>query len=252
MGTKLVVLGSSNAIPASGHDNTMFALVSAGSTVLVDCGVNPVVKFQQAGIPLDSLDHIIITHFHPDHVSGFPMLLMSLWLLGRTKPLKVYGSDHSISRMQKLMALFDWDKWPNFYPVLFNTIPHQPLELVLETPDLLIHGVPVKHFIPTMGLRVLEKTTNKILGFTCDTEPCQGVEVIADGVDVLLHEATGASEGHSSPEQAASAARRNEVGHLVLIHYPAENPDKDAIIRAAASVFTGKITRAEDLQTFQL
>ena len=252
MGMKLVVLGSSNAIPSEGHDNTMLALVGQHSTILIDCGINPVVKFQQAGIDLNSLEHVVITHFHPDHVSGFPILLMSMWLLGRTKKLLVYGSDHTITRLEKLMTLFDWEQWPGFYHVSFVTIPLQPLQKVLETDEITLLGVPVKHFIPTMGLRMEFKHNQKIIGFTCDTEPCPGVELIADGVDILFHEATGENEGHSSPEQAGHTARRNEVGELVLIHYPGEERQNNQIVAKAAAVFTGKITRAYDMQTFEI
>ena len=252
MNKRLVILGTSNAIPAEGRDNTMFAITSPGSTILVDCGINPVVKLGQANIGLDTVEHIIITHFHPDHVSGFPMLLMTMWLKNRTKPLSVYGSEHSITRLQSLMGLFDWDLWPGFYPVNFVTIPHSPFETVLETADFTIQGIPVKHFIPTMGLRIIDKISAKVIGYTCDTEPCEGVELIADRADILLHEATGSDQGHSSAAQAGEAAAKAEVGELVLIHYPDADSIENDLIGQAGAFFAGKITLAKDLLSFDL
>ena len=252
MNTRLVILGSSNAVPTEERDNTMFAITSPGSTILVDCGINPVVKLGQANIDVDTLEHVVITHFHPDHVSGFPMLLMTMWLNKRSKPLYVYGSDHSITRLRSLMELFDWDKWPGFYPVKFITIPHIPHETVLETQFVRIEGIPVKHFIPTMGLRIIDKSSAKIIGYSCDTEPCEGVELIAHGVDILFHEATGPDQGHSSAAQAGAAAAKAEVGELVLIHYPEPDSTEKDLIGQAGAFFAGKITLAKDLLSFDL
>jgi len=80
---KLIVLGSASAVPNKDHENTHFVLVGDNGSVLVDCVGNTLVRLEQAGIVLDDLKSIILTHCHPDHISGIPSLLMSLWLMGR-------------------------------------------------------------------------------------------------------------------------------------------------------------------------
>ena len=75
------------------------------------------VRLQLAGVDPNKITDIILTHFHPDHVSGFAPLLMSLWLIGRKQPLNVYGLEATIDRAEKMMALYNWQQWPDFYPV---------------------------------------------------------------------------------------------------------------------------------------
>jgi metal-dependent hydrolase (beta-lactamase superfamily II) len=39
------------------------------------------VRLSKAGVDFNRLTDLILTHFHPDHVSGVPMLLMNMWLI---------------------------------------------------------------------------------------------------------------------------------------------------------------------------
>lgn len=247
MTSKLLILGTSNAVPTVESDNTLLAVITDRSSVLIDSGINPIVKLSRIGLDINDFEHVIITHFHPDHVSSLPNMLMTMWLTGRKTDLTIHGSDHTIDRIEKLMDLFDWGKWPDFYSVHLHRIPLQPDQPILEGEDLFITGTPVKHFIPTMGLRIKFKKENKIVGYSCDTEPCPGVETIARGVDILIHEATGPEKGHSSAAQAAEAALRGNVGELILIHYPSGKYQRSDIIQEAAQIFTGKISRAVDM-----
>jgi ribonuclease Z len=252
MASKLIILGSSNAIPTTGSDNTMLAIITENSRVLIDSGINPIVKLDEAGLDINAFDDIIITHFHPDHVSGLPMLLMTMWLTGRKTPITIHGSDHSIDRMEKMMDLFDWDKWPNFFQVDYHRIPHVPSQTILETTEIHISGTPVNHFIPTMGLRMNFKRENKVVGYSCDTEPCPGVITIGKEAHLLIHEATGPEKGHSSAAQAAETAMQANAKELLLIHYPTGKYQQKDIIDEARQVFTGKISRAVDMQTIQI
>ena len=77
---RLIILGSAAAVSDAEHDNTHFLLEGdRGDVVLVDCGSNPLPKLERCGIEPGQLQAMILTHFHPDHVSGVPILLMQLW-----------------------------------------------------------------------------------------------------------------------------------------------------------------------------
>ena len=73
---KVIILGSSNAVPSKDHENTHLVIIGKERTILVDCVSNPVVRLEQAGVNFNDLTDIVITHFHPDHVSGVPLLWM--------------------------------------------------------------------------------------------------------------------------------------------------------------------------------
>src|SRR5512134_1209995 len=121
--TKLIILGTANAVPDENHYNTHMAVLSGQGTILIDCPGNPILRLQKSGIEPNSLTDLIVTHFHPDHTNGIPLLLMHLWLLGRQQPLTIHGLEHSIQRIIGVMELYEWQGWPDFYPVSFKTVP---------------------------------------------------------------------------------------------------------------------------------
>ena len=47
---KVIILGSSNAVPSKDHENTHLVIVGEERTILVDCVSNPIVRLEQAGI----------------------------------------------------------------------------------------------------------------------------------------------------------------------------------------------------------
>ncbi len=243
---RVIVLGSSGAVPSEKQDTTHLLVHEGDRTVLVDCGNNPIVRIKQAGIPLNSITDIVLTHFHPDHVSGFSMLLMGMWLLGRDTPITVHGLESTISRAKKMMELFEWNNWPNFYPVFFHRLPEEEMSVVFEAKRLRVYSSPVKHLIPTIGLRFEFPGLNKVMAYSCDTEPCAQVGRLAAGADILFHEASGESVGHSSAEQAGNIAKNAGVKTLYLIHYYPDNNPEDLRL-AAKSAFEGQVEIARDL-----
>jgi ribonuclease Z len=244
--TKLIILGSSNAIPDEQHENTHMALVGKERLVLIDCVSNPTVHLPKAGLDFDRLTDVILTHFHPDHVSGVPLLLMDMWLLGRKLPLNIYGLAYTLDRMEKLMEFYDWGTWPHFFPVTFHRVPEAEMAPVLACDEFRIFSSPVHHLVPNIGLRVEFLGGDKVLTYSCDTEPCQEVVRLASGAHVLIHESAGASLGHTSAEQAGEIARQAEVGSLYLIHYPTRKIDPETLIPEAKKKFPGPVALAKD------
>jgi ribonuclease Z len=249
---KLIVLGSSNAIPSLGHENTHLAIITPRRTLLVDCAANPIVRLEQAGIDFESVTDVILTHFHPDHVAGVPSLLMGMWLLGRRAPLTIYGLAYTVDRAEKMMELYGWDEWPNFFPVNFIRVPETELVLVLDADDMRICASPVIHFLPNIGLRFEFKPEGKSAAYSCDTEPCAALVPLAQGVDVLLHEASGPLKGHSSAAQAGDVAQKAGVGVLYLIHYPTGRFPTGDLVAEARSHFQGEVKLATDFLEIEL
>ena len=242
----LTILGSAFAVPNAEQENTHMALVVDQSAVLIDCSGTPLVRLEKAGIPLDWIEHIILTHFHPDHASGLPTLLMGMWLKGRKKPLTIHGLEVTMQKAAALMDLFDWKQWPGFFEVHFHGVPELPQQALLTTPQVAILSSPVRHLIPTIGLRMTLAGSGTVAAYSCDTEPCQAVLELSAGADLLIHEAAGGGKGHSSPAQAGEIARNAEVGRLVLIHY-GPHETTEALVAQAAAAFPGPVIAARDL-----
>jgi ribonuclease Z len=243
---KLIFLGTSNAIADEEHENTHMVLVGEKCTLLIDCPNNPIPRFRKAGVDFNSLSDVILTHFHPDHVSGVPQLLMNMWLMGRVQPLNIYGLQHTLDRIESLMGFYGWTEWPGFFPVRFQRLPEEELIPVLECDDFNVLASPVRHFIPTLGLRIKFAGSGKVMAYSCDTGPCAQVVKLADGADILVHEASGVFLGHSSAAQAGETAREAKAGALYLIHYPTGQYASGDLVAEAQEKFSGPVTLAED------
>jgi len=250
--TKIVILGTADGVPDAEHNNTHMAIVGQDGAVLVDCSGIPTIQLARAGIELDSITDLILTHFHPDHVGGVPMLLMNMWLTGRTDPLRIYGLHHCLERCEHMMGFYNWENWPNFFPVSFHRLPERENIPVLEKADFRILSSPVRHVIPTIGLRIESRGSERVIAYSCDTEPCPDVVRLADGADILIHEAAGAIVGHSSASQAGAIAREAGVKSLYLIHYPTGDFQHGSMRSQAAETFPGEVIVAEDFMELPL
>jgi ribonuclease Z len=244
--TRLMFLGSASAIADHNHENSSLAIITAESTILVDCTGSPLPVLGRARINLDSISDIILTHFHPDHVSGIPLLLLGMWLSGREKPINIFGLSYTITRMQTLMDLYGWKNWPNFFPLSYQIISEETYQPVLNNPEIRIYASPVKHTIPTIGIRVELKEEKRSFAYSSDTQPDDAVIKLSSHVDILIHEATGDSIGHSSPGQAGEIAAKAEAGELILIHYPVYGVNFDNFLNQARNKFSGPVRLAED------
>lgn len=249
---KLIILGSSNSIPDIKHENTHMVLVGQKSTVLIDCANNPIIRLKQVGVDINELTDIILTHFHPDHVSGVPLLLMDMWLMGRKRPLNIFGLHHTLDRMEDLMGFYGWSDWPDFFPVAFYRLPASELASVINNDEFHIQSSLVKHMIPCIGLRLEGKLSGILIAYSCDTEPCDQVVRLGQNADVLIHESTGPGHGHSSASQAGEIARLAHAKSLYLIHYPTGDIPTQNLISDAKLQFEGSIHLAEDFLTLEL
>lgn len=245
--SKLTFLGTASAVPAKNQQNTHFIVQSGNRTILVDCVGNPVVRLQEAGIDPLSVTDLILTHFHPDHVSGVPLLLMDLWLLGRKDVLNVFGLHDVIDRMVKMLDLYDWQTWEGFYPVKIIRIQDRA-QILIDEGDLVVMSFPVCHMIPGIGIKM--DLPDGRFCYSCDTAPCEAVVKLAHGMDILIHEATGKGSGHSSPEEAGRIAQLAGVKQLYLIHYPPDADEEDWL-NQAKSAFSGEVILAKDLMVVE-
>ena len=248
---KLIFLGTATNVPDDKHENTHMALETEERVVLIDGPANPYSRMLQAKIDVNKLTDIIMTHFHPDHVGGIPLLLMSLGLSGRKDPLTIYANRHCMENMHRLLESFEWKMW-HFFPVDLKIIPEESGYELLSCSEFSIFSAPVKHFIPSIGLRIEIANGGPSLAYSGDTAPTDSLYRLAKNADILIHEAAGASIGHSSARQAGELAAKSKVRELYLVHYPVGGFDYSQLIAEAKEVFGGKVFTAEDFDVLEL
>ena len=222
---QLYLLGTGAAVSDPGRTTTMLAFSDAEETIVIDCGGDVVQRLMAAHIPLDSISALIVTHEHPDHVGGFPLFMEKIWLAGRRRPISVYGIGPAIDQARRCFETFDTSRWEGLPRIDWQEVALHEAATVLETDVWHIVASPGKHSVPVVGLRVTSKASKQVVTYSCDTEPFEPIERLAAGADILVHEATGATPGHTSAAQAARIARRAGVWRLILVHLPPELKD---------------------------
>ncbi len=230
----LHLLGTGAAVSDPHRTTTMLACTSGGSTVVIDCGGDVVQRLMASGIDLETISSLIVTHEHPDHVSGFPLFMEKIWLAGREKPIAVYGIKQALDQARRVFDTFDTSSW-DLPEIEWNEIALEESAPVLHDDAWHVEASPGRHGVPVVGLRVTAKDAGRTVTYSCDTEPIEPIERLAAGADILVHEATGEGSGHTSAEQAAALARRAGAKRLLLVHLPPALPAEH--VQAARSVF---------------
>jgi ribonuclease Z len=249
---ELVVLGTAASVPDAHHDTIAHVLCGDGWTVLVDCGGSPLHKLAQLGIEADTIQAVILTHYHADHIYGLPILIQGLWLGSREAPLPIFGPEHTLGIARQMLETFSLAERADMFTLEWQPVRLREGEQVLELDGTRILATPVCHReVPALGLRFENTETGRAIVYSGDTEPCPPLVRLAFGADLLIHDSTGEQYGHSSPEQAAEVAREAGVQELALIHYPVQGVNLQAW-RQAASEFPGPVRLASDGDRYPL
>ncbi|MGQ9516484.1 MAG: MBL fold metallo-hydrolase [Anaerolineae bacterium] len=247
---EVLVLGSGGALPSAERDNTYLAVRGERSTLLIDCAGSPVQRLRQMGVDPTSLRALIVTHHHPDHIYGVPILILGMWLLGRQGELEIYGPLKAVASVASLLEVLDASDWPALFGNVFHAIPLIEHNLVLETEDFRVYSSPVAHMVACVALRIEHKASGSVMVYSSDTEPCEALIRLGMGANLLLHEATGNFQGHSSPRQAGEMAQEMGAERLVLVHL-SNDGDEEQWQREAQEMFAGPVFVAHDLERFE-
>ncbi|HEY7125409.1 MAG TPA: MBL fold metallo-hydrolase [Ktedonobacterales bacterium] len=164
-----------------GRDNAVFVRVESGqkvSRLLFDCGEACLAQLPIAEV--QAIDHILFSHFHMDHISGFDSLFRVTY--NRTvKPNLVWGPPGAGQIMQHRFQGFLWNlhhEAAGFWDVhdlspdriegtrfftreafaVAHPLPPQPRsDVILETPEYSISAYQMDHLTPSMAYLVREK-----------------------------------------------------------------------------------------------
>jgi ribonuclease BN (tRNA processing enzyme) len=99
----ITFLGTSDGLPSADRQHAALLLRLAGQTILLDAGEPCSHTLKRLGVDFNSLDAVVISHTHSDHIAGLPMLLQSMWLEQRTRPLPVWLPRQAIPAFQRWM-----------------------------------------------------------------------------------------------------------------------------------------------------
>ena len=195
------------------------------TNILIDAGDNVTRQVIKFGYGADDCDAIIISHTHPDHVSGLPALLQWMHLEKRTRDLKIYMPGGVAPLFQKAMPLFNifterWDfsvAW--FGMEHLKTISCGGLDFV---PIKNTHVEKLSHFsqearfrTEAFSFQIRHKEKTALL--TADVPDLNHLAPMADQSELLISECT-----HISIEQGIRFQQEHNIRQIVFTHIPPE------------------------------
>ncbi|MHA2474125.1 MAG: MBL fold metallo-hydrolase [Promethearchaeota archaeon] len=106
--TKIILLGTGTPNADPKRSGPSIAVIVNKYPYIVDFGPGVVRRASAAGLKMPALTKTFLTHLHSDHTAGLPELIFTPWVLGREKPLEIYGpvgiksmTDHIVSAYQE-------------------------------------------------------------------------------------------------------------------------------------------------------
>ena len=85
------LLGTGGMMPLPHRWLTALMLRYNGKSILIDCGEGTQIALREKGWSPNPIDIICFTHFHADHISGLPGMLLTMGNAERTEPLLLIG-----------------------------------------------------------------------------------------------------------------------------------------------------------------
>ena len=254
------LLGTGGMMPLPYRALTSLMVRYNGMNVLIDCGEGTQVSIKQQGWSVKPIDVICFTHFHADHISGLPGLLLTLGNAERTEPVTMIGP----KRLEKVVNALRMIAPELPFPIQFVELEQDEESFTFN--GLRINAFKVNHNITCYGYSLeldragkfdvekakqlnlpvsywnrLQKgetieyegetyTTDMVLGpprkgikltYCTDTRPTEGIIRNAAGSDLFICEGMYAEDGKE--------AKAKEHKHMTF--YEAAQMAKEADVR---------------------
>ena len=262
---KISFLGTGSGTSTNRAHTAMVYDCDDGTRLLIDTSSgNSVARSgSELGIPVEGFDTVLLSHHHPDHMSGL-LFVQFLRALERqdAPPLDVYSTEESLEWAKKMctsnylnLAEVDNDGAKNRdgrQVLRWNAVtPGQQISL---GPTTTASCFPADHISGAVGWRV--DSAGLAVVFSGDTRFNPELIKASKGARLLIHEAFRTDEqreyasdhGHSTAGEAGRSAAQAGVAELVLTHLDsAFHADPQPLIDDAKKHFSGPISAASDL-----
>lgn len=270
------LLGSGGMMPLPYRWLTALMTRTGGSSLLIDCGEGTQIAIKEKGWSFKPIDVICFTHYHGDHISGLPGLLLTMGNADRREPLTLIGPKGLERVVNSLRVIAP--ELP--FPIHFVEIegPQQTFEMKgyrltafrvnhnvlcygytleidragkFDVEKAREHGIPQKYWNPLQKGESVEAdgrilTPDMVLGpprkgikitYTTDTRPTDSIRENAKGSDLFICEGM-----YGEKEKAAKAV---EYKHMTF--YEAAHLAKEAQVKELwLTHYSPSLTRPED------
>lgn len=253
---ELIILGSGTGIPCPDRASPSLFLITNDHPILFDMGPGTLRQLTRIGIDYNTLGHIFITHFHPDHSADLVHFLFATRNPPNIKkrgPFTLSGPAGLVAFLNNLKGAYG--KWLDIPPEIMSL---EELDIVKR--DHRTYGYfelisqPVRHTPESLAYRV-DLPTGQSFVYTGDTAFCDEIVDLAAGSDLLITECSFPDgkevEGHMTPSLAGRLAAAAGVAKLVLVHFYPEVLATD-IASQCRKTYRGKLILGRDLLHLRL
>ena len=276
--TRLILLGTGGGPrPKKANNASSQVILVDDVPYVVDCGDGVARQLVLAGVALPQLRHVFITHHHSDHNADYGNLLLLSWASGLRTRVDTWGPPplERITRSFFEMSAYDID----IRIADEGRVPLRPLVhahevaqpgVVLQDERVKVSCALVEHPLVTPAFAYRFDSADRSIVISGDTARSDNLVRLAQGADVLVHEAmylpavdrlvarvpNAATlkkhllDSHTSAEDAGRVATAAGVKTLVLSHLvPPDDPltTEQMWIDAARTQFNGRIILGRDL-----
>ncbi|MFT7600867.1 MAG: ribonuclease Z [Acidimicrobiales bacterium] len=243
------------------------AIEAGGGWILIDCGRGVSQRVVEAELDMQQLRAVFLTHHHSDHVSDLASLAIMHWTSGATTPLVVVAPAGPCAEFsRRCLEIYPDESFFGQAKAESGPRPRMDVRSFAATSEAVeifadhsfsITSVLVDHhpIEAAVGYRVV--ADSNVVVVSGDTAVCDGIEMLAAGADLLVHEALRASlmsesllAWNASAESVGAMAERAGVTHLVLTHLlPAPRDaagEAEFVEDARGGGFQGQLSVARD------
>jgi ribonuclease Z len=143
------LLGTGGMMPLPGRWLTALMTRYNGSSLLIDCGEGTQISIREKGWSFHSIDVICFTHYHGDHISGLPGLLLSMGNADRTEPVTLIGPK-GLERVVNALRVIAPE-----LPFDLKFIELSETEETIEQNGYVIKAFQVRHNITCYGYSII-------------------------------------------------------------------------------------------------
>ena len=274
--TFVVLLGTGMPRPNPHASGPATAIVLGKQVFLVDAGPGVERQLSAAGLPINGVTAVFITHLHSDHTLGYPDLILTSWVMGRKNALRAYGppglqrmTDHLISAYAEDISIRTDDleqETPNGYAVHVQEID---TGVVFDSAGVRVTAIAVPHGAWEHSYAFRFDTPDRSVVISGDTRYSESLMHASEGVDVLVHEVYPSSrlkpekrtggedwprymhEYHTSDVELGMLASIARPKLLVLTHLVRMGgTDEDLLAGIRTGGFSGKVVVGKDLDRY--
>jgi ribonuclease Z len=255
-----------------------------GDKFIFDIGSGSAERISSLQIPYDYLDKIFVGHLHSDHIGSLAEMFIGGALMGRQKPLRIWGPSGPVKELgtayavQKMQEMYTWDLAGRVgitdfrgYSLEVNEFDYKGENAVIyEDNGVTVRSFPAIHSLDGPVSFSLEWKGLKFV-FGSDTYPNKWFLEYAKDADLVIHECFVAApdlvkkmrfspeaallvgtQVHTAPEAFGKVMTEIKPRMAVAYHFFKDFDTTAAVNDRIRSTYDGPLSLAEDFMVWNI